>query len=108
MKEPNQTVEDVGPDKGSAGAWWKVRPVLQVILLAEVLAVVALLTADATSAAIMRAWFRPVPITLELVQAVITTLAAASLLAVIIEAARTGRLSARRNHEGLKVASASS
>jgi hypothetical protein len=80
---------------------------LRVILLAEVVAVVALLTADATSAAILRAWFRPVPITLETVQAVITTLAVVSLIAVIVEAARKGRPTSRRDHGGLKAASAS-
>jgi hypothetical protein len=107
MNEPNQTVEDVSPGKGCANAWWSVRPLLQIILLAEVVAVIALLTADATSAAILRAWFRPVPITLELVQTVITTLAVVSLIAVIIEAARKGRPSSRRSDGELKVASAS-
>jgi len=79
---------------------------LQVVLVAEVLAVVALLTADATAAAIMRAWFRSIIVTTEQVQALLTVLAIASVIAVVIEAARKGRFSPRRNGEGLKVASA--
>jgi hypothetical protein len=110
MNEPNQTVDVVNPAQGRATAWWSVRPKLQGILLAEVLMVVALLVADETSAEIMKAWFRPmfVTITIEHAHAGITVMAIASLVAVMIEAARTGKLSPRRGDGELKVASATS
>jgi hypothetical protein len=107
MNEPNKSVETVSTPQGRASAWWKVRPILQMFLLAEAAAVVALLTLDATSAATVRAWFRPVAITLEQVQAVVTFLAIVSLLAVVIEALRTGRMSSRRSHGEMKAASVS-
>ena len=94
------------PPPGRANAWWNVRPMLRAFLAAEVLAVVALLNLDATSAAIVRAWFRPIVITTEQIQSVITVLAIAAVVAVAIEAVRKGRFSPRRNGEGLKVASA--
>jgi hypothetical protein len=108
MNEPNKTVDPVMPPQGRACVWWSVRPRLQAILVAEVLAVVALFNLDATSAAIARAWFRVpvIDIRIEHVQAVITALAVVSVIAVAIEAVRKARSAPRRNAEGLKVASA--
>ena len=108
MNEPNQTVEDVSPAPGRTGAWWSVRTRLQIILAAEILTVVALLSSDATSAAIVRAWFRPMVITLEQIQVAVTSLAIVALIAVIIEGLRTGRRSLRQNSGEMKVAPATS
>jgi hypothetical protein len=108
MNEPNKSVEDVSPDQGHTGAWWSVRPKLQVILAAEILTVVALLTTDSTSAALIRAWFRPMAITLQQVQVFVTFLAVISLIAVVIEGLRVGRRSLRQNSGEMKVASATS
>ena len=106
MNEPKQSVDPVMPPQGRASVWWRVRPGLQVVLVAELLSVFALLNADATAAAIVRAWFRPIVITMEQVQAVITALAIVSVIAVVIEGVRKWRLSPRRNAQALKVASA--
>ena len=107
MNEPNNTVDPVMPPQGRASVWWNVRPMLQVALIAEVLAVAALFRADATPATIVRAWLRSIVITSEQVQMAITALAIVSVIAVVIEAARKGRFSPRRNGgEELKVASA--
>jgi hypothetical protein len=81
---------------------------LPAILLAEILAAVGLYVADETSAALMRAWVRPIAIGWENAQAVLTALAILAVIAVVIEALRKGRLSSRRNADGLKVASATS
>lgn len=105
MNEPNKTADQVMPPQGRASVWWNVRPKLRVVLIAEVLAIIALLALDETSAAVIRSWFRPVVITVEQVHAIITALAIISLIAVIVEATRRGRFSSRRN-EGMKVVSA--
>lgn len=95
------------PPQGRACAWWKVRPILQIILVGEALGVIALITMDATSAAIARAWFRvQLNFTMADIQFVLTALAIMSVIAVAIEGVRRARLSPRRTDEGLKVASA--
>jgi hypothetical protein len=110
MNEPKESVDQVCPEKGRPNAWWRVRPVLQVVLLAEVVAGVALFYADATSAALMRGWYRSMVLGLEQlgweqVQIGVTGMAVVAVMAVVIEAARTGRRSSRRNAGGLKTAS---
>jgi hypothetical protein len=108
MKEPKQSVDPKSPAQGRGNAWWRVRPMLRAILLLEMVAGVGLYVADQTSAALMRAWIRPIPVVWENVQAVLTALAILAVIAVMIEALRRGRLSSRRNDGGLKVASATS
>jgi hypothetical protein len=111
MNEPKQSVDPESPAQGRLDAWWRVRPILRVILLAEILAGVGLFFADETSAAVVRVWVRPiafVAIGWETAQAVLTVLAILAVIAVLIEALRKGRLSTRRNDGGLKVASAPS
>jgi hypothetical protein len=108
MNEPKESVEVVSPAQGRANTWWRVRPMLGIVLLAEILAGVVLFVTDATSAALIRSWFRPIAITMDDVQTVVTVLAIVSVVAVLIAAARKGRSSSRRNAEGLKVASAPS
>jgi hypothetical protein len=110
MNEPKESVDEVSPEKGRANAWWRVRPMLQVVLLAEIVAGVALFYADPTSAALMRGWYRSMAFGLEQlgwvqVQMGVTSLAVVAVMAVMIEAARTGRRSSRRNTGGLKTAS---
>src|SRR5262245_36918437 len=109
MNEPNKTADPVSPPPGRPSAWWKVRPMLQVFLVLEASAIVALLKTDAVAVTIVRAWFRPLDlismITIEQVHGVITGLAIISLIAVVVEAARRGRLTPRRSEGGMKVAS---
>ena len=113
MNEPNKTADQVMPPPGPTTAWWNVRPALRVFLVIEALAIGALFKMDAVSAAVVRAWVRPLAITVEQVQGVltmqtvITVLAIVSVIAVAIEAARKGRISPRRSEGGqMKVASA--
>jgi hypothetical protein len=106
MNEPKESVDAVSPAQGRANAWWRVRPILGMVLLAEMVAGGILFATDATSAALMRSWFRPIVITMDDVQTVVTVLAIVSVIAVLVAAARRGRASSRRDAGGLKVASA--
>ena len=106
MNEPKHSVDPESPAQGRRAVWWRVRPMLRVILLLEMLAGIGLYLADQTSAALMRAWIRPMAIGWESVQAVLTVLAILAVIAVLIEALRRARLSSRRNTGEMKVASA--
>ena len=110
MKEPKQSVDTVSIPPGRSNVWWRVRPMLQVFLWAAVIALVALFNADATSATLLRAWFRPMAFVFEQlgwehVQITITVMAVVAVVGVFVEASRTSRLVLRRSSDELKTAS---
>ena len=98
MNESNPNADQNAPAMGRSGTWWAVRPVLRVILLAELLVAAVFIALNSVGITIVRNWLKFEIPKLQSLQILLVALALLSVVAVLIEAVRTGRLALRRSY----------
>lgn len=98
MKTTNETTGNKSAAKIVAPRWWSVRPALWITLLTVMAsAAVVLAYLNAPYALVYREGFRMPEVVLDAFQPTLTLLAVTSVIAVVLEGRRTGKLSLRRS-----------